>query len=138
MTLPMPLSREDHRALREAVLLLREAEHRRQFPRTLHVGVPGGPTLTHACGAYEDSALVTDLVEAMLQTLPAAVSTPWTWLTRPGQLSLHDEDVRWAAPVERAYRERGGSPVFVVVTREGWRDPRTGAQQQWRRLRRTS
>jgi len=136
MPLPLPLDRTTHHLLREAVLALREAEPRTRFPTALHVGVPGGRTLTHLCDGLEDEALATDVVAAMLQRLAPEVPDPLVWLTRAGHLSLHDDDVRWAAPVERAHQQAGRRPRFVVVTRDGWRDPRTGALQQWRRLRR--
>jgi hypothetical protein len=83
-----------------------------------------------------DHALRADVVAAMLGRRRDAVSGwPWVWLTRPGDLATHDLDVDWLAAAATAYAEAGGDLTMVVVTRRGWRDPRSGAGQTWVRLR---
>jgi hypothetical protein len=57
------------------------------------------------------------------------------WLTRPGELALHDLDVAWLSAAASAYAEAGADLTMVVVNRRGWRDPRSGAGQTWVRLR---
>mgnify|MGYP001371464971 CR=1 FL=1 len=88
---------------------------------------PGEPT---------DHALPADVVAAMIgrRGSPPAPS-PWVWLTRTGGLALHDVDVQWLAAAVTAYAEAGADLTMVVVTRRGWRDPRSGAEQTWVRLR---
>ena len=75
----------------------------------------------------------TELVGAVLRSLE---DPPWVWVTRVGPLSLQDVDVAWLGPTVTAAHERGADPAFVVVTRHGWRDPRSGVGQQWQRIRR--
>ena len=58
-----------------------------------------------------------------------------TWLTRPGGLELQDVDLAWLRVVAAVNGETGRSLPFVVVTRGGWRDPRSGVGRSWRRLR---
>ena len=60
---------------------------------------------------------------------------PWVWLTRSGELALHDLDVAWLAAAATAYAEAGADLTMVVVTRRGWRDPRSGVGRTWVRLR---
>jgi len=79
-----------------------------------------------------DHGLRTDLVGAVLRLLD---DPPWVWLTRAGSLELQDVDVAWLGATLAAARERGSDPAFVVVTRHGWRDPRSGTGQRWRRIR---
>ena len=61
--------------------------------------------------------------------------TPIVWLTRPGELDLQDVDAAWLAASRAAFAEAERELTFVVVTRTGWRDPRTATQRTWRRLR---
>lgn len=145
-----PISRATHVALREAVLDLRETDHRRRPPPALHVGVPGGPTASFVPdpAAGPDAALATDVVGALLQRSrhdlaalslsSAAPPVPLVWLTRAGSLDVHDADVVWSTATRAAYAEAGLDATFVVVTRHGWRDPLTGVRREWRRLRRRS
>jgi hypothetical protein len=58
-----------------------------------------------------------------------------TWLTRPGCLEPQDVDLAWLRVVAAVNGETGHSLPFVVVTRAGWRDPRSGVGRTWRRLR---
>ena len=61
---------------------------------------------------------------------------PLVWLTRHGDLDLQDLDAAWLAAAWSAHAERGLPLTMVVVNRHGWLDPRTGATQEWVRLRR--
>jgi hypothetical protein len=128
---PVPV--RDRRLLREAVLDLATTEHRHHFAPVLHVGAPGGSTVTVTDDRGWDHGLRTELVGAVLRSLgdPA-----WVWVTRVGPLSLEDVDAAWLGPTVTAAHERGTDPAFVVVTRHGWRDPRSGVGQQWQRIRR--
>jgi hypothetical protein len=128
-----PLPARDRRLLREAVLVLATTEHRLRFPPALHVGAPDAPTVTVTDEPTWDHGLRTEIVGAVLRSLhdPA-----WVWVTRAGSLTLQDVDAAWLGPSLAAARERGSDPAFVVVTRHGWRDPRSGVGQQWRRIRR--
>jgi hypothetical protein len=127
-----PLPARDRRLLREAVLALATGEHRRRFPPVLHVGTPGGPTLTVRDDPDWDHGLRTEIVGAALRSLD---DPAWIWLTRAGNLTFQDVDAAWLGPVVAAAHERGSDPAYVVVTRHGWRDPRSGASRHWRRIR---
>jgi hypothetical protein len=120
------------RALRRAVLALATSERRRHFPAVLHVGTPGG-----ACASVEDdrdwdAGLRADIAGAALRTAGRAATA---WLTRPGDLGLQDVDAAWLGPLLRSAEESGVDLVYVVVTRHGWVDPRTGVRREWRRIR---
>ncbi|MGN0065529.1 MAG: hypothetical protein ACI379_14925 [Nocardioides sp.] len=127
--------------LREAVLRHRETEPRRRFVPRLHVGVPGRRTAVHEVRGDEDQAARTDLVAAMVEPFSPGVGVArpdlYAWLTRPGHLTLHDLDADWSVAVRDACAQVGLDAVFVVVTREGWWDPRSGASARWVRLRRS-
>ncbi len=127
---PVPL--RDRRLLRLAVLALATSEHRRHVPPLLHLGTPGGPEVVVAGDDAWDHGLRTELVGAALRALD---DPPWAWLTRSGPLSFQDADAAWLGPVLTAAAERGADVAFVVVTRHGWRDPRSGVEQRWRRIR---
>lgn len=127
-----PLPARDQRLLREAVLALATTEHRHHFPPVLHVGTPGGPTVTVTDDPGWDHGLRTEVVGAALRSLD---DPPWVWVTRVGTLTLQDVDAAWLGPAVAAAHERGTDPAFVVVTRHGWRDPRSGVSRQWRRIR---
>jgi hypothetical protein len=128
---PLPLG--DRRLLRTAVLELASTDHRRRIPPVLHVGVPGGPTATVSDEPAWDHGLRTEIVGAVLR---ARGDPPWVWVTRSGPLSVQDVDAAWLAPTWAAAAERGVDPAYVVVTRHGWLDPRSGLRQEWRRIRR--
>ncbi len=129
-TLPRPVAR----LLRRAVLDLAVSEHRAHVPPLLHIGRPGGPVVSLADDPAWDHGLRTDIVATVL----GATAEPpvLTWLTRSGPSSLHDVDAAWLGPVLAAYAEHGREPTFVVVTRHGWTDPRSGFGRQWKRIRR--
>ena len=117
--------------MRTAVLLAAAAGRTR--PTRLHVGCPGGPTLSLDHDPAWDHGLRTDAVGAMLR---AAGDPPWVWLSRPGGTTVEDADAAWLAATLAAAAERQVEVSFVVVTRHGWVDPRSGVGQRWRRLRR--
>jgi hypothetical protein len=127
----------------QAAVLLRAAldhvrtERRRWFPALLHVGVPGGPEEVFAVAPDEvlDQALRADVVAALLQRTRRPDGPPLVWLTRPGDLDLQDVDAAWVAGARAAAAEAGVGLTLVVVTRHGWRDPRSGVGREWKRLR---
>jgi hypothetical protein len=49
---------------------------------------------------------------------------------------VQDVDAAWLGPSLGAAAERGLDPSYVVVTRHGWLDPRSGLRRTWRRIRR--
>jgi hypothetical protein len=126
---PVPAPTE--RLLRSAVLDL-ATERRRRVPPVLHVGAPGS-WMTVPDDRTWDHGLRTDLVGAALRRLdrPEAVA----WVTRSGPLTMQDVDAAWLAPVVTAGAERDMDVTFVVVTRHGWVDPRSGVRRVWRRIR---
>jgi hypothetical protein len=127
---PLPLG--DRRLLRNAVLQLATTERRRRVPAVLHVGVPGGRSTDLPDDPYWDHGLRTEIVGAVLRALR---DPSWVWLTRSGPLSMQDVDAAWLAPTIAAAAERGADPAYVVVTRHGWFDPRSGLSRQWKRIR---
>jgi len=128
-----PVAADDRRLLRTAVLHHATTERRRRFPPVLHVGIPAGATVTLVDERDWDHGLRTEIVGALLRSLD---DPAWVWLTRAGPLATQDVDMSWLGPTIAAASERGTDPSFVVVTRHGWRDPRSGAGQDWRRIRR--
>jgi hypothetical protein len=119
--------------LRRAVLDLATTEHRRRFPAVLHVGTPGGEQVRVVDRPDLDRGLRADIVATALHWIGG--DDPLVWLTRAGALSLHDADVAWLAPTLASALERGDDSTFVVVTRHGWRDPRSGLCRTWKRIR---
>lgn len=127
------------RVLRDLVLGLRARFRRRRFPVRVCVGDPGG-----ALASVElvddlepgglDLALMTELVAALLLAVPEQ-GRPLAWLERPGVPAWHDLDALWLPAAVAAYAEAGLPLTAVVVTKQGWYDPRTGAGRQWKRLR---
>ena len=108
-------------------------ERRRRFAPLLHVGVPGVRALTVAAHpAGTDQGLRCDMVASMLAHTQGA---HLVWLTRPGELTLHDVDAAWVAAVAAAYAEAGRDLTLVVVTRRGWWDPRSDVRRTWQRVR---
>ena len=127
---PLPLA--DRRALRVAVLTLARTDHRRRVPPALHVGVPGGPVTAVIDDPGWDHGLRTEIAGALLR---ARHDPPWVWVVRSGPLSAQDVDMAWLASTVAAAAERGVDVAFVVVTRHGWVDPRSGLRQEWKRIR---
>ena len=133
-----PVPRPLARLLRSAVLLQTAGDPRRVFDPVLHVGLPDGVRVDLVHDPAHDRGLRTDLVATALGVVRrrAGEGMPvLAWLSRPGVLSLHDDDVAWLGPVSDAAGEAGLLVPFVVVTRQGWWDPRSGARREWKRLR---
>jgi hypothetical protein len=128
---PLPLLTT--RLLRRAVLDLASSEHRHHFPAVLHAGVPGAAVISVTDDPSWDHALRTDIVGTVRKELTDPA--PLAWLTRSGPGSLQDVDAAWLAPVVAAFAERDEDATFVVVTRHGWTDPRSGVGRTWRRIR---
>lgn len=133
LTEPLPASLRT--ALRLAVLELVTSERRLRFPPILHAGVPGGAQQVFPVLAGEalDQALRADVVAALLRR--TGQDQPLLWLTRPGDLAPQDLDLAWLSAARAACGETGRILTMVVVTRHGWRDPRSGLQRTWVRLR---
>lgn len=134
-----PLPRATGLVLREAVMRHATTERRKRFAPLLHLGRPGSTERTvPAALAGTDHALRSDLVAAVLARLPdkGAGREPLVWLTRPGDLGVEDLDVAWLSASAAACAEAGRDLTWVVVTRHGWRDPRSGLRRTWRRIRR--
>lgn len=132
-----PVDAEHRLWLRLAVVEHVRALTGRSVPPVLHVGRPGGGVRRFAIPPDErtDHALRADVVAAMLGVRFVRAEPPWVWLGRGGDLALHDLDVAWLAAARTAFAEAGADLTMVVVTRRGWRDPRSGAGQTWVRLR---
>jgi hypothetical protein len=135
LALRAPIDRHTHVALRSAVLELVEGEHRRRFPAALHAGVPGRSVVHLEDPPLADAGARADLVLALVVRARAMVPRPVVWLTRSGELSTHDDDLRWLGPVAWACSSIGEPVGLVVVTRRGWFDPVSGVRREWRRLR---
>lgn len=129
-----PIGRDQRALLRRAVVEHVRSVTGRSFAPVVHVGVPGGRVRSFTVRGDEptDHALRADVVAAMVGR-PA--QAPWVWLTRTGDLALHDLDAQWLAAASTAYAEARLDLTLVVVTRRGWRDPRSGAGRTWARIR---
>ncbi|WP_134738888.1 hypothetical protein [Nocardioides sp. 503] len=132
-----PLSPALLRVLRQAVLDHAAAEHRRSFLPLVHVGLPGQRETVFAVRPDErtDHALRTDIVSAMVRRVRRPGPAPMVWLTRRDRLRPQDVDLAWLAAARSAYGELGLPLLMVVVNRHGWRDPRSGLERTWQRLR---
>ena len=115
-----PVAPDHRRLLRRAVVDHVRSITGRSVPPVLHVGgpesrahhfpiAPAGPT---------DHALRADVVAAMLggqRGREGDGAPPWVWLTRAGDLTLHDLDVAWLAAAATAYAEAGADLTMVVA-----------------------
>lgn len=129
-----PLPRPTGLLLREAVRRHAIAERRRRFAPVVHVGRPGVREWSAvATTGATDHALRSDVMAALLGR--AGADPHLVWLTRPGELTVHDVDLAWLSAAVTAYAEAGCDLSWVVVTRHGWWDPRSGLRRQWRRMR---
>lgn len=127
-----PLPRATALLLREAVRRHVVSERRRRFAPVVHVGRPGvREWCAPATVSGTDHALRTDVMAALL----GRAGPELVWLTRPGVLEPHDVDAAWLGPAATAWAEAGQELAWVVVTRRGWWDPRTGLRREWRRFR---
>jgi hypothetical protein len=132
-----PLPARTRALLRRAVHEYAATERRRAgYPPELHVGVPGGPMASLDLSTAEptDPGLRTDVVAA-LRVHAGDAPGGLVWLTRAGGLELQDVDAQWLAGARAAYDEAQVPLTFVVVTRRGWRDPRSGLGRSWSRVR---
>jgi hypothetical protein len=136
LALSAPIERDTHRVLRAAVLELVEGEAHRHFPTVLHAGEPGRSLRHVEDPPLVDAGIRADVTLALLRGAGALSSRPVVWLTRPGELSPHDDDLRWIWPVTWASSSLGLPVGLVVVTRRGWFDPVSGVRREWHRLRR--
>ena len=135
LALRAPIDRHTHHVLRSAVLEHVEREHRRRFPTVLHAGVPGRSIVHVEDPPLADAGARADLAVALVVRARAMAPRPVVWLTRPGELHAHDDDLRWLGPVAWACGSIGEPVGLVVVTRRGWFDPVSGVRREWRRLR---
>jgi hypothetical protein len=92
---------------------------------------------SYAAGVPEslDHAVRTYVVAALLRRVDGPDAVPMVWVTRAGEHTLHDADADWLAAAEQAFGEAGRPLTLVVVTRQGWWDPRSDARRVWKRLR---
>jgi hypothetical protein len=129
-----PLPRATALLLREAVRRHVAGERRRRFAPMVHTGRPGVRVWsTGAPIGDTDHALRTDVMAALL--CRAGGARQLVWLTRPGELTSHDVDAAWLCAATSACAEAGTDLTWVVVTRRGWWDPRSGLRREWVRLR---
>jgi hypothetical protein len=134
--LQAPVDRRTHAVLRAVTLELVEAEARRQFPTAVHAGGPGLSVRHVEDPAAADAGLRADIALGLLRRATVLTPRPLVWLTRPGELTPHDDDLRWLGPVTWACASAGVEVGLVVVTRRGWFDPVSDVRREWRRLRR--
>lgn len=140
-----PVPRPLARLLRTAVLDHATGERRQSPPAVLHAGVPGraARTFTVARDDELDHALRVDVVEALVRPGVQRGRVPLLWLTRresagEGASGEAQVDRDWVAAVSAAGAELGVVLDLVVVTKHGWRDPRTGVNRRWKRIRHSS
>ena len=120
--------------LRRAVLDLATTEHRRHVPAVAARRHARGPAIARcADDPAWDHGLRTDLVGAAAPC--PATTRAWVWVTRSGPLALQDVDAAWLGPRWPRPPSAGSTLAFVVVTRHGWRDPRSGVGREWQRIR---
>jgi hypothetical protein len=122
--------------LRAATLELVEGETRHRFPTVLHAGEPGRSVRHVEDPPLPDAGLRADVALALLRGSTALSPRPFLWLTRPGEPSVHDDDLRWLGPCTWAATSLGSPVRLIVVTRRGWFDPVSDVRREWRRLRR--
>ena len=134
---------------------LRTSEHRRSHPSVAHARGPGGHAWCElpwsgpagrrttspdgdALGPAElDLAGRREVAGRLLDQVAGdggAGQAPLLWLTAPvGEAPAAAGG--WTAAVLAAAHERGLDPTWVVVTRRGWLDPRSGVGGRPRRAR---
>lgn len=114
------------------MLALAQSDHRRRIPATLRIGEPGGTFTTVADQPDWDHGLRSEIVGAVLRERR---DPGWVWVARSGPLTLQDVDAAWLGPALSVAAEREVDVAFVVVTRHGWWDPRSGVRREWKRIR---
>jgi hypothetical protein len=85
-----------------------------------------------------DAAARADVVGALLDRClrDDVAATPALWVIRPGSLdAVHDSDAHWLSAANQAFGECRVDLTMVVITRQGWLDPRSGVARRWKRLR---
>jgi hypothetical protein len=134
-TFEEPVSRADQTLLRHLVLEHKADERRHRFPAVLHLGSRGGapPARVEEAGDHLDHALRCEVLAAILRRTRA--DRLMAWLTRPGDLDVQDVDLAWLRALAAVGGETDRCLPYVVITRGGWRDPRSGAGRSWARLR---
>jgi hypothetical protein len=138
---------------RRAVLDLVGAEKRHRFPAIVHVGVPGqthATVLAAMCRfgdrrqasllpedrRHQDPAHRADVLAALLTAHHRHTrQLPAVWITRPGELAMHDVDAAWLGPAARAFAEAGLPLGRAIVTKRGWWEPLSGVRRTWARVR---
>lgn len=140
-----PVPRPLARLLREAVLDHATVDRRRKRPTVLHAGVPGRFERTFTVSPEDDldHALRVDVVQALVRPGVQSGRIPLLWLTRhdsagEGASGEAQVDREWLAAAAAAGAELEILLDLVVVTKHGWRDPRTGVSRRWKRIRRHS
>lgn len=138
--------------LRRAVLRFRQHEHRRIYPTRIFVGVPDGPhekfevpapplrvgRRSVAALPAMDAAARADVVGALLDRclMKGLASAPLLWVIRSGSVDgVHDLDADWLSAGYQAFGECRMDLTMVVITRQGWCDPRSQVARRWKRLR---
>lgn len=135
-----PVPRAIGVALRQAVLDHVSTQQRRSFAPVVKVGLPGHVVVDLPLGRTGlDHSLRVDVLEALVRRArrERVDGLVVSWLTRPGTLEPQDCDLEWSSAARSASYELGVALPLVVVTRQGWRDPATGATRVWQRLRPT-
>jgi hypothetical protein len=127
---------DDAALLRSLVLTLRLSQRRRVFAPRVQIGDPPNTWVSFefVSPAVPDFAIRCDVVGTLLERTERPTMV---WMTRSGRPDeSSDEDLSWLAATQAAFRE-AAVPLarFVIVTRYGWLDPRSGATRTWRRLR---
>lgn len=130
---PVPV--QLRRQLRRAVVDLAGGRARRRFAAIVHAGTPGGSARRVPAAWGRDFDLRCQVASALRESVRPACPRPLLWLTRPGAPQWHDLDAAWLGALLHAAAETGDDLTFVVVTRHGWYDPRTGVSQVWSRVR---
>lgn len=131
-----PVPREVARILRAEVLRLATQHRRRRAPSVVSVGPPGGQERHFRIDPGEpfDLALRADVLAALLRHC-GQVGRPLIRLSREGRPSVQDLDLEWLAATRTVLCEAQRAADLVVVTRFGWRDPRSDLQRTWLRIR---
>lgn len=147
-----PVAADTQARLRRVVLGFRREQHRRIYPSRIVVGDPDGlhhrfevparPARSRRGPTVDtkliDAAQRADVVGALLEgyLMAGFASTPLLWVIRPGPLDgVHDIDADWVAAGHQAFAECRVELTMVVITRQGWSDPRSGVTRRWKRLR---
>lgn len=134
---------------REVAVLGLLHPHGTRVTPAVHLGVPAGPRVwlplptrpTHSRVSHHDPyaadpALRRDAAARLVEAATAAGLPRDAWVVRGGGEEVHEPDLHWEVALRAAHAEVGlALASFRVVTRTGWREPATGREQRWRRLR---